>query len=234
MTTSGSTDFSTTTANIITDALLLINAIDPAEPVPAHEFSIGQRYLQMLSKYLMTKVQLWPTKDISHTLTPGTKSYSVGIGQDIDTSRPLRLMSARRIGSDGHQIDIETVSRQEYKRLPDKNVQAPPNEVYYDPQLNPAYIYVWPTGNANNKDVEFTFLRPLEDFDSASNTPDYPQEWYLCLVYQLASRIAPIYKGGIPQDIKAEADALLVQLMRWDTEYQSFKIIPTSSRRGRR
>ena len=237
MTTSGSTDFSVSTADIVRDALLLLRAIDPNESVPVQELADGKRALNMLAKFLQTQVSLWPTKDITVTLTPGTESYTVGDGQDIDTTRFLKLRSARRENSDGTEVEIDVVARTEYMRLPTKDSEAPVNIVYYDPQLSPARLYVWPTGNSDNTTLIITVQRPLEDFDASSNTPDFPQEWYLCLVYQLAVTLGPMYVRQVPQHIQIQAGQLLQQLKTWDTEPNTIRISPNIRRyynRGRK
>ncbi len=225
MTTSGSTDFSVTTADIVRDALLLLKAIDPNEAVPAQELADGKRMLNMLAKHLQTQAEVWPTKDITVTLDPGTPSYTVGDGEDIDTPRFLKLRSARRVDSDGTEVSIKVEARSGYMKLPNKTSEAPANIVYYDAQLSPATLYVWPTGNTDNTTVIITVQRPLEDFDTSSNTPDFPQEWYLCLVYQLAVTIGPAY-GTVPQNIMVQAGQLLRLLKVWDTEPNTIRISP--------
>ena len=190
--------------------------------------------LNMLSKFLQTQVEVWPTKDITVTLTPGTESYTVGSGNDIDEDRFLQLRYARRQSSDGTETEIDVVSRREYMNLPTKSTQAPVNIVHYDAQLSPSRLYVWPTGDSSNNTLIITVHRPLEDFDTASNTPDYPQEWYLLLVYQLAATIAPTYKGQTPQSIMLQAGQLLKQLKSWDTEPNKIRISPDVRRHRRR
>ena len=226
MTTSGSTDFSVSTSNILRDAALLINVIDSESDLTPKESADAQRMLNMLVKQWQTKVELWPTKDVQHTLTPGTESYTVGTGGDITTARPLRLISCRREDSDGVEVEIEVTTRQEYKSLPQKSTQAPPNMVYYDPQLTNGVLYVWPTGDTSNKILNLTFQRPIEDFDAGANTPDLPAEWYLPLVYNLGMLLGPQFGVTVSQDIVAQARTYLEELEGWDTEEGSLFFEP--------
>jgi len=224
MSTSGDTTFSVTESDIIHDALSLIGAIDPVESVEAEDYFICRRFLNMLVKLLATKANLWVTTNVDHTLTPGTESYTVGAGLNIDTPKPMRLIYAMR--TDSNDIPIEVVSRDEYMSLPTKDTQSACLQIYYDRQLANGVLYVWPTGDTNNTALTLTFKRPLEDFDLKANTPDLPQEWYLPLVYNLAVKIAPIFDGVVPQDIKVEAEQMLLDVESFDEEDTSIFFHP--------
>jgi len=218
MATSGSATFTTTESSIIQDALLMIGEYDPEEPIDAADYATARRMLNMLTKFLATESNLWVTTNITHTLTPGTESYTVGTGLNINTPRPLRLTNAFRTDSSAQDVPIWVVSRQEYFDLPNKATQAPCLQVYYDPQLANGVLYCWPTGDANNTSLTLTFKRPLEDFKASSNNPDFPEEWALPLVTLLASRLAPQYLGQVPQWLGIDARAALAAITAWDEE----------------
>lgn len=113
-------------------------------------------------------------------------------------NRPLKLISARRTIS---AIDspLEIVSREEYVDLPNKDATGLINEVYYKPLNTTGQLFAWPTGDTTTDRLSFTYQRPIEDFDSTSNSPDFPVEWHEMLVNNLAYRLAPSY--GVPADV---------------------------------
>lgn len=228
MATSGSTDFNTTESSIITDALLMIDAIDQEEAVAPADYATARRMLNMLCKYLATKTNLWMQVDIPHTLIPGTESYTVGTGLDIATARPLRLLHARRTDGATQEIPIWVVSREDYLALPNKTTESACLEVYYDPQLANGVLYCWPTGDANNTSITLTFKRPIEDFDASSNNPDFPVEWHLPLVTLLAEKLAPSYLNGVPQWLMVESARMLAEVMSWDEEDVSIFMQPAN------
>lgn len=225
MATSGSTDFSITAGDILKDAASLVISVDSTQGLVAEHKADLLRMLNMLIKSWQTKVELWPTIDVTVTLTPGTQSYTVGTAGVIVTPRPLQLLQARRRAS-SIDTQINVVSRQEYMMQPNKATQAPVNIVYYDPQLTNGVLYVWPTGTTTNNTIICTFKRPIEDFDSLANTPDFPQEWYLPLVYNLAVIIAPMFGFPAPQEVVATAGMYLDELMAFDTEDTSIFLQP--------
>ena len=46
--------------------------------------------------------------------------------------------------------------------------------------------------------IEFSYQAPFQDFDASTDTPDFPQEYYLPLMMELAFFLGP--KFGVPTD----------------------------------
>jgi len=222
MTTSGSYDKTTTMVEIITDAFSHIGVIDDSQTLPADKYVYGKRKLNELMSLFSTHKGLWLVSDTTVTLKPGTASYTVGIGLTIAIPKPMQVSHARRVQVGGNEISIVVEPREEYMSIPNKTLQAPANCVYYDNQRDSGVLYVWPTGTATESTIIITTQRPIQDFDSEGNNPDLPKEWILCLGYQLATIIAPKYKGGVvPADVKIMADQMMSALMIYDEEKTS-------------
>jgi len=142
-------------------------------------------------------------------------------------NRPLKVLSARRRIS---SIDspLEIVSREEYVDLPNKTSTGLINEIYYKPLSSTGELYVWPTGDSATDRLSFTYQRPIEDFDSTSNNPDFPVEWHEMLVANLAFRLAPTY--GCPADtfnmIREQAMTSYALVSGFDAEFTSVYINP--------
>lgn len=142
-------------------------------------------------------------------------------------AKPLRILNARRasgtIGSET-EIPMMAISRENYFNLPSKKLSGIPTHYYYNPDLTSGKFYIWPTADTTASYITLTYERQLEDFDAASNTPDFPSEWLEAIVYQLAIRLAP-YFGKIDKKmaITAEASEILNTVMSWDNEVTSIK-----------
>ena len=227
MATSDSYDFDVTAGQIVKDALLLNNAVDPFNDVDANDSAICMRFLNMLVKNIQKDANLWINTDVTHTLTAGTESYTVGTGLSVDTARPLKLKHCRRQDSSSNEVPVEVVSRQDYMDIPTKSTQGPVLQVYYDPQIANGVLYVWPTGSTSNVTLILTFQRPIQDFDASGNNPDLPDEWNIWLVYQLATLVSPIYSGSVRKDLLAIALGLEGPLKDFDTEQVAIKFQPT-------
>lgn len=138
--------------------------------------------------------------------------------------RPLRVPFARRYAIQS-QIDTPMIamSRKDYRDLPNKTNTGTITQFFYDPQLGTGYFYVWPAPVDTTSAVHFTWYRTIQDFDTAGNTPDLPQEWISTLVFNLAKEMALEY--DCPPEryaiIKSEAAEKLDMLSGWDREPES-------------
>ncbi len=144
--------------------------------------------------------------------------------------KPLRVLSMRCITNgptDPNATILQLYSQQEYFDLPSKNSPGQPNCFYYNPDLSSGNLYLWPVPNDPEMYFEFTFERQLEDFDAATDNPDFPSEWLECLTYQLATRLAPAFgKAAMLQAISPLAEALYEKVSSFDCEIGSIKIQP--------
>lgn len=162
----------------------------------------------------------------------GTIAYGASYG----IQRPLRIPAARRwsfigSGSAGATGGIDTpmtaISRLDYDNLPQKNLQGTVTQFYYNPRggaVDSGALYLWPTpSDSINNNIKFTWYRPIQTFDNAANTPDFPQEWIEVLTWNLAQRMGPEY--GTPEQVMTRidkmADQTLEVAMGWDREPES-------------
>lgn len=144
--------------------------------------------------------------------------------------RPLRVISARTVNEDDTSIPVIVTSRQEYEYLSDQTTTGRPNQVFYDPQLGSGLLNIWPIyDDANtNQLLYLTVHRVFEDFDATGDTPDFPQEWYLPLMLNLALLLTPKY--GCPElkfrELQILAKDALDSTLDWDTEQVSLFLSP--------
>lgn len=166
------------------------------------------------------------------TLT-GTLNSAAASGNQVwaytsKPSRPLRLDTPRRRDSALQDVPIFEVSRQEYFDTPNKTSQGKPVNVHYDPQLTNGEVHVWPAPESVDDTIIFTAKMPIEDFDSGTNNPDFPQEWLAGLAWCLADEMALQYE--IPADrhqrIMRNADRAKAILGLWDSEETSVLMQP--------
>lgn len=172
----------------------------------------------------------WKTLTIvdSDTITlSGGLSSAAAAGNYVYTyttkiARPLRILSAysRDITS---LVDtaITIISKREYDDYSTKTQESGQvNQLYYDPQLDQGIAYTWPESNNMNNLVYVQYTRPVDDFDASGNTPDFPQEWYLSITWNLAALLAQKY--GLPVSdknyIAQMGMAFLQDNLTWDVE----------------
>ena len=143
--------------------------------------------------------------------------------------RPLRIVGARKVqwsGSPAQQIETPMnpmLARLDYRALPNKLATGIPTQIFYDPQLGTGVVNVWPAPQNSLYGVNFTFYRTIQDFDTAANTPDLPQEWIRTLYWNLAMEMAPEYDCPPEryQMISEMAMKMLEEVSGWDREPES-------------
>ena len=208
------------------DAFALINVHDDSETLPADMWDYGKRKLNQVMSLLSTRKSTWLVDQVTVTLTPGTESYTVGVGETIDNPKPLQVSDAWRVTSDGYDIPIMVVSRDEYMSMSNKSLQAPATMVYYDPRRDTGTLYVWPTGTTTENSIIIDAQRPIQDFDAEGNNPDLPKEWVLYITHLLATFLAPKYIGGVPASLQTQTDRIAISLSIFDEEKVSVYVQP--------
>lgn len=226
-----STVLSTVASNIISDAIYLVGAKDLGSPLSAEESEVGLRFLNSFIKYLQSRgVQLHTVSDIEIDLYGSKQSYTVGpdAAYDVNTGRPMRIISARRRDADGYETPMIEVSREDYKRLPVKTTVGPPNQFAFEKLAAYGVVYIWPISDAaslaaSDYTMIATIQRAIDIFDTSDDTPDLPSEMHLAITYCLADMI-PYGTKMAREDVKRKAPDFLATLLATDQETTSIII----------
>lgn len=144
--------------------------------------------------------------------------------------RPLKVVDARRytIASGNDTPMGPIISRNEYQNLSMKTQAGQLVQLFYDAQLVLGYFYLWQVPSRTTDLVKFTWHRPIQDFNTAADNADLPQEWLLTLVYNLAQLMMPQYPVS-PQkarQINDMAPQLLMNMRGFDREGESIYFAP--------
>lgn len=130
----------------------------------------------------------------------------------------------------GNDTPVRIVSREEYTSHTNKATQGKVVEIFYDKQLVNGILKVWPTPDNATDVLQFWYERMLEDFDAASNNPDFAIEWAEALILGLAYKMSPSYVGTVDMNermvLKAAADEALAIAMNYDRENTSIFFQP--------
>lgn len=149
--------------------------------------------------------------------------------------RPEQVPSVRIKYFTGTEVPLNINNRDQYFNLPNKDSTGKANQIYYDPQLGVGVMYIWNVNDDLRDTLRFTYYRPIDDFDTLANTPDYPQEWIHPLLWNLAVELAPEYGRGIDSStmklIKLTADESRNDVFGKDTDV-SLYISPATRHRN--
>lgn len=147
--------------------------------------------------------------------------------------RPLRVPAARRyVYSSQIQTSMLMLSRLGYHNLSNPFTTGTITQAFFDPQTGQgsyqsavAQVFLWPSPTDFNSGFNFTAQRPIQDFVSLSNIPDFPVEWNAALKWNLALEVAPI--EGTPTEqfsiIEKMAARWYSVASQWDREPESIR-----------
>jgi hypothetical protein len=231
MSVSGSTDFKSSAAEIIADALGLLGVLAEEEPLPAYDLQRGMRKLtQMLKHWEGLGIGGWLYTEGALSLVSGTASYLFGSGGAI-TTVPFEVTSARISYNGGSEIPLNRMSRETYRNLPNKTATGFPTNYFYDRQRDDGTMYFWPVPNSSLFTVNHTVRRRIMDIDSQADNFDLPPEWEKAITENLADELVlPYGKAGSDEakKIAMMAPVSFAVIKAWDTseEEGSISIVP--------
>lgn len=237
MAVSGSTDFTETAQEIITDALTELGVWAEEEPLEATDLQRGLRTLnRMLKAWQADGVMIWTYAEGQLTTVLDQASYDFGAGGDFATV-PFEILDMR-INRGGNDLPMNRLSREEYYALPNKTNHGYPTQFYYDRQRDGGTLYLWPTADTGLGTLKFTYRRMIMDVDSGANDFDVPQEWMEALVFGLAKRLVGAYSmAGKPEAVRVEQEAersyMVVKGFDIGEGIGSVKVTPDRSREWR-
>jgi len=118
----------------------------------------------------------------------------------------------RQNGNTDHKIEL--VSLEEYHNITTKSTQGVPTALLFEQSLLPR-IRLWPQPNNTTAVLHYLRERMIEDFDAASDNPDFYIRWLDTLVYGLASNLADEYQLSLSerQHILVKAERLKLKAM---------------------
>ena len=238
MSTSGTYTWTSNRDFICSEALRKIGALGDFEVTPASSDQRMQNAYNalnpMIKAFQAFGMPVWAISIelvalSSWTSNPVTIGPSMTINQ-ID--KPLKIVQALRQDTQGNSYEVPLFIDpfENYENLANKLATGAPLRIFYQPFKDYGSIYLWPLPDTYwlTNQLKIRYQRPFQDFNTATDEPDFPVEWHEALIYQLAVRLAPVY-GLAPNDrgqLRNEADRLLQTAKDWDQEEGALFIQP--------
>jgi len=236
MTTSGVYTYSLSRDDISTAAMRKLGVIaDGQTPSALNLTNTSQALNTLVAQFRALGMPLWARNTYTFSPTAGTQLYQIGTGKTLNTPYPLKMLQAYRIDSTGTtKIPMEIVANFNFNIYP-TNSGGSPIQMTYQPKVNYGEIQLWPVPDAtaaSQSTITIVYQTPFQYFTSSTDTADFPEEWYLPLIYNLAVLIAP--EWGIPlpdrQALQREAKEYLQTTLEFGTEDGSLFLQPDISK----
>lgn len=191
-----------TPQDIIKLALKDCGAVGEGQDPSAEDMNDGHDTLNMmLAQWNRKRWLIWHTLDVS-VVSTGAETYTIGPGGNINmTVRPdrleaafLRLLTNPAGPLDQVDYDVEVLqAREDYNRIPLKNLPSFPTRVFYDPVYPLGVLYPYPVPQASIYELHFTVKDILVQFPALNTAINLPNEYYMAMFYNLAVRLGIRY-----------------------------------------
>jgi len=229
MATSSSTDWTLNRDQVITGALRKLSVLPSGGTPTTEQTNDAATALNALVKAFQADgMPLWKIKSHTWAVTSGTSNYTIGVGSTLDTPKPLKIIQALYATAGNDNVPMNVINRFDYNNLPLVSASGTPINLYYQPMNSTGVISLWPTPDNATTEITIHYQAPYEDMDSASNDFDFPSEWIMALIYNLAWSLSPEY--GIPPTdrglLQKEALYWHEYVLSMGTEEGSFYIQP--------
>lgn len=163
----------TTARTICLDAIAESGASGVGQTPLSEDIEAAFTRLQRMMKLWQTKRWLTPSlQDLKFTST-GAKSYTVGLGGDINIQRPNDIKGAYVVqlntGSNPVSLGMTKIfSYEDYIRIVVKNLPSLPDHFFYDAQYPIANFFAWPIPQAGQYELHI-LIQSLFGFGSTIN-----------------------------------------------------------------
>jgi hypothetical protein len=210
--TSGQTNFQENRNDIIRDALTKVGALGPDRDPSGAQLQHAARALNRLAKAIDPQgLKLWRVVRRTFTTVQGTATYTPAVDV-VAFDEPMTYMVS---GQTSRSI-VTQMSRDDYMRLSDRTQQGTPTLYFEEQTLTGLTVTFWPVPPATGDTIEYACLLRAQNFDAASNTPDFPSEWTNVLVFGLAKDLAydygdPVLAQALSQEYEREKEIMVQQ-----------------------
>jgi hypothetical protein len=149
------------------------------------------------------------TVTLSTPLT-GQASFNAQVFSYVATNQgqqPIRVEACVLRDIFGEDIPMRLIrSIQDYSNLPSKrdptNI-SDPVAVYVEYQLSNSFLYIDCAGAQDvTKHLVVDYLEGVQDFNAATDNPEFPQEWFLPLTWAMSKQAAPMFRAVWTQEME--------------------------------
>lgn len=180
----------TTVRQCIEGALRLIQEVGEGQSMTAQQGQDGLYSLvSMIESWSIEAGTVATETQESFTLTAGDGDYSIGSGDDFNTTQPTVINDAILTHSTNNQYPLRIVGQDEWASIPDKSTTGAPETLYYDGNGN---IYIYPV-----PDQAYTLTlyseKPISTYTNLSDDLAAPNGYERAFRYNLACEVAPEY-----------------------------------------
>ena len=230
MSLSGTTSWSLQRDTIISAALRKLAVLSGGSSPETYQITNAAETLNgMIKSFAVDGMPVWKMNTYSFPTVANTPSYTIGTGQTLNVSAPLKIVQAwRNQSTNSSNVPMNVYTNYNFNLLPTTATSGTPVNLYYQPKAQTGIISIWPTPQDSNTTIYIRYQDTFQDVNSSTDDLDFPPYWMEAIIYGLAWRLAPEY--GIPTqdraDLKNEALYFKNEALSFGTEEGSLYMQP--------
>lgn len=209
----------TTVRDLITDAMKEIGAIGIDETPTASEANDGLTVLNNLIGTWRTESLMVSGVDEAVYIIPSNQaSYTIGVGGDINTTRPNAIESAyvRDTNNNDYQLYV-TTNYEDYSDIVTKTVTSTiPTILYYNVGEPLGTIYLWPEPYDSSYRLVLWTWRIIDAYTSVNDVLVLLPGWQRALTSNLAIDLCSRYGKTPSATLATQAVSSKAQLKRYN------------------
>jgi len=166
-------------------------------------------------------LKLWLQEELTLPLVQGQYRYALGPGGDLNIVKPLSVFQAFYLYATSQtRQPVILISRDEWSRLSQINVQGAISSVFIDKQQSFVYVNTFNVPDALTATGTLQLVSRVYPNNStiSTDTVGFPPEWYLALEWMLADDLADSMPQEVQDRCTKRAAAYRETLEGWDTE----------------
>ena len=218
-----------TPVSIINDAYESAGLLQDGDAANSEQLVKGMRKLTgMINLWQTQGLKLWLNVDTSIPLVAGTGTYTLSSTGSVVMTKPLRVLDAYYIDTNGIRRPLTLLSWSEYIRLSQVNQTGAINSYFVDKLATVLSVFFWliPDATAATGTAHLLLQTQVVNFISVTEDMNFPIEWRIALMWGLADELA----GGQPQAImdrcQQRAATYREMLEDWDVEDAPTRFTP--------
>jgi hypothetical protein len=195
--------------DIIAEALTVLGVMYPGQTVGANAQLTGQNSLNnLLAEWSAQALAVFSIQRFIGSLSPGTTTYTIGTGQNFNTTRPERIEAWAAYGATGpagagKPVDAATfVALAKDRSASGYMIQA----LIYDAEYPNGNITIYPQPNAYVTTLELWMWVQFTAISDFTAVVSFPPGYVKALVYNLAVDLGPKFGRPITPDVQRIAD----------------------------
>jgi hypothetical protein len=168
----------------------------------------------LVKEYQADGMPLWKISQLTAISYTATNSYTIGKSQTVNQTAPLKVLQAfnrNDLVTPKTDQPVLIVPYQDYLYLGSKSSTGRPSQLFYKtpgeggtiPQsdmIGTILVYPLPdTDTITNYTLILIAQMPFENFDAATDIPDFPSYWFNALIWGLAGDLAYEYGVGLAE-----------------------------------